>query len=85
MDTYLVLSLTSKFADMENIYRQFSLININKFIFTKADETSTFGSMVNLMVNHQIGAAYVTNGQNVPDDIVEATPEFIVNTLLGVE
>jgi flagellar biosynthesis protein FlhF len=85
METYLVLSLTSKFADLEKIYHQFSLIKIDKFIFTKADETSTYGSMVNLIFKHHIGAAYVTNGQNVPDDIVEATPEIIVNTLFGVE
>lgn len=83
MEIYLVLSLTSKYRDMDSIVKQFSLVNINKFIFTKVDETAQYGAIVNLMTKYQIGTAYLTNGQNVPDDIVEATPEIIINTLIG--
>lgn len=85
METFLVLALTSKLSDMKAIFNQFSLININRLIFTKVDETSNFGSMVNLMMEYNIGVAYVTNGQNVPDDIIEATPTGIIKTILGVE
>ncbi|MED5050495.1 flagellar biosynthesis protein FlhF [Anoxybacillus sp. UARK-01] len=85
METYLVLSLTGKWTDMKEICEQFSLIKIHRFIFTKLDETSHYGAMYNLMTDYQIGAAYLTNGQNVPDDIIEASPEKIVNMLLGVE
>lgn len=85
METFLVLALTAKCADMKAIYEQFSLIHIDRFIFTKLDETSQYGAMFNLMTDYQIGVAYLTNGQNVPDDIMEASPEKIVNTLLGVE
>ncbi|WP_456275480.1 flagellar biosynthesis protein FlhF [Bacillus sp. AK128] len=83
METFLVLSLTSKINDMHDIYKQFSTINIEKFIFTKRDETSQFGSMLNLVSTYEKGIAYITVGQNVPDDIVEATPDIIVNTILG--
>ncbi|WP_110929432.1 flagellar biosynthesis protein FlhF [Bacillus massiliglaciei] len=83
METFLVLSLTSKQKDMEDIYRQFSSIPIQQFIFTKADETSTFGSMINMMSKYQTGAAYITNGQNVPDDIEEATDTVLINTVMG--
>ncbi|WP_027408702.1 flagellar biosynthesis protein FlhF [Anoxybacteroides tepidamans] len=85
METFLVLALTAKWVDMKAIYEQFSLIRIDRFIFTKLDETSQYGAMLNLITNCQIGAAYLTNGQNVPDDIIEASPEQIVNTLLGVD
>ena len=43
LETYLVLSLTSKQKDMDEIYRQFSTIPIKQVIFTKADETATYG------------------------------------------
>ena len=41
METFLVLSLTSKQIDMEEIFQQFSTMTIDKLIFTKSDETST--------------------------------------------
>lgn len=85
METFLVLSLTSKQRDMEDIYRQFSIIHIDKLIFTKADETSTYGAMFNVMYKHQKGAAYITNGQDVPDDLMYATPEVITKTIIGVD
>ncbi|URM31696.1 flagellar biosynthesis protein FlhF [Cytobacillus firmus] len=83
METFLVLSLTAKQKDMEDIYNQFSIIDIDKLIFTKADETSTYGAMYNLIHKYKKGAAYITNGQDVPDDILMAEPEAIVKQLMG--
>lgn len=83
METFLVLSLTAKQKDMEDIYNQFSIIDIDKLIFTKADETSTYGAMYNIIHKYKKGAAYITNGQDVPDDILMAGPEAIVKLLMG--
>ncbi|MBY0120677.1 flagellar biosynthesis protein FlhF [Bacillus sp. S/N-304-OC-R1] len=85
METFLVLSLTSKQRDMEDIYEQFSIIEIDKFIFTKADETSAYGAMYNLITKYNKGVAYMTNGQNVPDDMIEVKPSNIAKTIIGVE
>lgn len=83
METFLVLSLTGKQKDMEDIYNQFSIIDIDKLIFTKADETSTYGAMYNIIHKYKKGTAYITNGQDVPDDILMAGPEDIVKQLMG--
>ncbi len=85
IETLLVLTLTSKLSDMKDIYKQFSLVKIDKFIFTKVDETSVYGPMINLLAESGLGVAYLTNGQNVPDDIKVATPESVVNTIFGDE
>ncbi|MCU9612086.1 flagellar biosynthesis protein FlhF [Caldibacillus lycopersici] len=85
METYLVFSLTGKETDMDDIYSQFSSIPIDKFIFTKLDETSYFGSILNLSLKYNKGIAYITNGQDVPDDIVEASPKWIIEKIIGVE
>ncbi|MGE7601775.1 flagellar biosynthesis protein FlhF [Peribacillus sp. NPDC097675] len=85
METYLVLSLTSKQKDMEDIYRQFTTIPIKQVIFTKADETSTFGSIFNFIHAHKLGAAYITNGQNVPDDIEKATSSNLLKMVFGAK
>lgn len=84
LETYLVLSLTSKQRDMEEILHQFSLIPIAHFIFTKMDETSSYGAIFNMMNKYNVNTAFMTNGQNVPDDIVRATPANILNHILGV-
>lgn len=85
LETYLVLALTAKQKDMEEIIQQFSSISVNKFIFTKADETSVYGSMINLVEKYNIGVSYVTNGQSVPDDLMIASPNTITNILLGAK
>ena len=85
IETYLVLSLTSKQIDIEEIIKQFSAIHIDKFIFTKADETATYGSMYNIIHRENKGVAYITNGQDVPDDLVMVTPEKIVDLIVGAE
>ncbi|MBS4189248.1 flagellar biosynthesis protein FlhF [Bacillus sp. FJAT-49705] len=84
-ETFLVLSLTAKQRDMEDIFDQFSIIEIDKFIFTKADETSSYGAMYNLINKYNKGVAYITNGQNVPDDMIAAQPSIIAKTIIGVE
>ncbi|WP_312857759.1 flagellar biosynthesis protein FlhF [Bacillus haikouensis] len=82
METFLVLSLTSKEEDMKEIIKQFSSIDINGFIFTKLDETSSYGSMVNIIKETKTGIAYITTGQDVPEDITEANAEEISELLL---
>lgn len=82
MKNYLVLSLTSKYKDMETIYSQFKSLPVHKVIFTKKDETTTFGSMLNLAISHSVPIGYITNGQNVPDDMFEADSEELIQMLL---
>ncbi|MFC5558077.1 flagellar biosynthesis protein FlhF [Ureibacillus thermophilus] len=79
VESYLVLSLTAKERDNETIIEQFSEFPIEKFIFTKADETNSIGAMYNLMFKYNKGLAYYTTGQEVPEDIEEATLEKILD------
>lgn len=82
MESFLVLSMTSKEADMKTIIEQFKSFPIEKFIFTKIDETSSTGPLINLMKQYAIGTAYVTDGQEVPEDITEANAQKLLSLLL---
>lgn len=82
METFLVLAATAKPIDMINVYKQFSSIPIDKLIFTKLDETSTKGPLYEVVVETKKGVAYTTHGQNVPNDIEEATKELIIQQVL---
>ena len=81
---FLVLSLTTKFEDMLDIVNTFSQICEFKIIFTKLDETSKMGNIVNIC--HKTGKklSYITFGQNVPDDIKTIAPNEVAMRLLGL-
>lgn len=86
METYLVLSLTSKYEDMREIIQRFNQFPIEKVIFTKKDETSSYGAIINVMDEFSLGLAYITDGQNVPEDIIVPSTDYIVECLFeGVE
>ncbi len=80
---YLVLSLTSKYSDMKAIAANFCDVPDARAIFTKADETSAYGTILNIVDQYQLALSYITTGQNVPDDIVPATPERVTKMILG--
>ncbi|MEK6992341.1 flagellar biosynthesis protein FlhF [Paenibacillus sp. FSL K6-1566] len=82
-ETYLVLSLTSKSGDMIEIADHFSKYALDKVIFTKMDETGSFGPIFNLLHAHNLRLSYMTNGQNVPDDLLLANSEQLCDLLLG--
>lgn len=82
MTTFLVLSLTSKMSDMKKITDQFWNVGIHQFIFTKKDETTSIGSMYEISRTYQKGAAFVTDGQNVPEDLIPFTKELMVRTIM---
>lgn len=82
MESYLVLSTTTKESDMRSIIDQFLEFPIQQFIFTKLDETETIGPVFNLMQDYHLGIAYVTDGQEVPEDLEEATVEKLLTLLL---
>lgn len=83
LETYLVLALTAKEKDVTDTYDQFKQIPIEKVIFTKMDETSTYGNILNIGIGENKAIAYITNGQDVPDDILEANPSYISDLVLG--
>lgn len=83
MDTFLVLSLTAKPKDILDIYEQFQHIPMKEVIFTKLDETRQFGSLLNICMEKEVGIAYMTNGQDVPNDILEGTPSKISELIVG--
>ncbi len=70
----LVLAVNTKEKDSFETYRKFSELHIDDFIFTKVDETNTPGTMLNISVKLKKPVAYVSFGQDVPDDIMKAEP-----------
>lgn len=80
---FLVLSAATKYRDLLKIADSYRTIAEYQLIFTKLDETATLGSLFNLRLATESSIAYVTYGQNVPDDIEQFNPQKTVKQLLG--
>lgn len=83
IETHLVLSTTTKYHDALDIVKKFSLCSPQKFLFTKVDEASNIGTILNIMYCFPTVLSYITTGQNVPDDIELANPHKLANMILG--
>lgn len=82
-EVFLVLSATTKYRDLLSIADTYSSMTNYKLIFTKLDETTTLGNLLNVKLHTGAPLSYVTCGQNVPDDIEEFNPQKTVKQLLG--
>ncbi|HEX7057970.1 MAG TPA: flagellar biosynthesis protein FlhF [Bacilli bacterium] len=82
-ETYLVVSLTAKYKDIRKVVENFSRFDLNKLLFTKMDETESYGAIFNLVSEFPLQLSYITNGQNVPDDIFQVNEEQLVDMILG--
>ncbi|WP_026881263.1 flagellar biosynthesis protein FlhF [Clostridium akagii] len=82
---HLVMSSTTKNSDIKTIVEGYKVLNYNNIIITKLDETSTYGSILNIMNYAKQPLSYVTTGQNVPDDIKCLNSDEIINLIMGVE
>lgn len=80
---YLVLSVTTKYSDLKEISDAFKDICDYDLIFTKLDESKTYGNILNLKLYTGAELSYVTNGQNVPDDIEIIDTQKMVKGMLG--
>ena len=82
IECHLVMSATTKNRDAAEILEKFSACEPDRVIFTKTDETSSVGLILNLLAKRDIALSFLTNGQSVPDDIIPATPQKLAELLL---
>ena len=70
--------------DGTEITRKFGSMPLDSIIFTKLDESSSYGSVFNHAIRFKKPVSYLTTGQNVPEDIELATKERLVDLLLHI-
>ena len=67
--TYLVMSAATQYKAVNEIINAFKVFEPESSILTKLDETATQGSILSSAIEHQLPISFMTNGQNVPEDI----------------
>ena len=82
-EVFLVLTTTASSKNCREIITNYSFIPNYRLIFTKVDETSVYGSILNTKCFSNKNLSYITNGQNVPDDIEVVNIDKLSKNLLG--
>ena len=79
----LCVSASTKKMDVSEVFKAFNTMEFNSIIITKVDETSYIGNVVDIADKYNKPISYVTNGQEVPNDIIVADPDKIVDMMIG--
>jgi len=83
LEVHLTLSATVKYEDMDDIYQNFSFLNLDAVIISKFDETKHFGTLLNFMLLYRLPMSYFSIGQEVPDDLLVASKEYLLERFIG--
>lgn len=82
-ESYLVVSLTTANRDAQELAEAYKTVGYNRLLFTKLDEASGRGLLLNIVARTRKPLSYITTGQNVPDDIEVGNPAKITKLILG--
>lgn len=66
---YLTLSSSSQEAALDETLRAFKRLPLAGAIATKIDEAGQLGCVMSALIRHQLPLAWLTDGQNIPDDL----------------
>jgi flagellar biosynthesis protein FlhF len=83
VDVVLVMPSSIKYEDLKATYENFETLNIDTMMFTKLDETRGFGNIFSLVFETKKPISYFSVGQEVPEDLVCANSDFLVECLLN--
>ncbi len=83
VDTVLVLPSSIKYEDLKATYDNFEPLGIDTMMFTKLDETRGFGNIFSLMYETSKPISYFSVGQEVPEDLVVASSDYLIDCMLN--
>ena len=85
IDIHLVLSCTEKYVQMDRAVRTFSTLGIQSLVFTKLDESWSYGDIFNLSRKWSIPVGYLSVGQSINKDLQRASKEKIITRIFDIK
>ena len=82
MDTHLILPASMRTSDLKRAAERYEVFGPSKLLFTRLDETETFGPILSQSVRMGIPVSYLSRGQRIPEDLEAATRDLILDMVL---
>ena len=83
VEVVLVMPSSIKYEDLKVTYDNFETLGVDTLMFTKLDETIGFGNIFSLSYETKKPISYFSVGQEVPEDLVCASSDFLIECLLN--
>ncbi len=83
VDTHLVLPASMKPADLTRAVNAYEMFGARKLLFTKLDETGSYGPILNEAARTGKALSFFTAGQRVPEDLEAATRRKLLELVLA--
>ncbi len=81
-EVHLVLSSVTGSRTLVQTAERFGAVGPTALVLTKFDEATSLGNILPLLRSSQLPLSYLTNGQNVPDDIETADAGRLASMIL---
>ncbi len=83
-EVHLVLSSVAGQQTLRQTAERFAAVGTTALILTKLDEATGVGNVLPVLRSSKLPLSYLTNGQNVPDDIETADTQRLTRLILGM-
>ncbi len=83
-EVHLVLSANFSLKTVRDIYKKFKSLKPNRLLITKTDEAVSLGMLLSLARDSRLPFSFITNGQNVPDDIEPVSADKLAKMVYPV-
>ena len=70
---YLTLSAATQEAALDEIVTNFRDVPLEGAVVTKIDEAGQLGCVLSTLIRHELPAAWLSDGQRIPEDLHSAT------------
>jgi flagellar biosynthesis protein FlhF len=84
-EVHLVLSAVAGERTLEQIAERFAAVGTTALLLTKLDEAATLGNVLPVLRSSKLPLSYLTDGQNVPDDIETADAHRLAKLILAMD
>lgn len=85
IEKHLVLPATMRSKDLSRCLQQYEKFNADRLLFTRLDETDCFGPLYCAAVRSATALSFLSAGQQIPEDLEEATEKKILELVLGAD
>jgi flagellar biosynthesis protein FlhF len=82
IDVHLVLSASMKSADLTRVVEAFEIFRPAKLLFTRLDETNSFGPIYCEAARTHKALSFFSTGQRIPEELAPASQSLLIDLIL---
>jgi len=84
IETSLVIPASIQAGAIEEAIKLFAVARPTSCVITKVDEAVSLGGVLSALVRHKLPAAYISDGQRVPEDLQPARSHSLVSRAVEI-